>query len=442
MNFRRSLRLRLLATGVAGVAVAALAVALWLGQAFRDASERTFDRGLADELRTLIAMGEVDARGRFVLEAEPEDHHYSQPYSGHYWRVVAGDRQFQSRSLWDAGFEPVMPDRAGPPRIVELPGPRDATLRVLMQAVDYPGLDATVVFMVAADRAPLEAEADDFRLLAGGAVALVAVCLLGLLALQVGFALRPLNRLADTAGRVRRGEAARFPEQGLPSEVEPLARHLNELLEHHERSVQRARTAAQDLAHALKTPLTVLSLEAERPGERTGEVLREQVARMRQSVDRHLGRSITADQRARTPVAPVARAQLALMARVHGSRGRDFVQAPGGENLVFAGGREDLEEMLGNLLDNAGKFAHSRVELAVAREGDQLVLAVRDDGPGLPPGTPADVTERGVRLDQRQPGSGLGLAIVRDIAEGYGGTLELDSGKGGFCARLRLPPGS
>lgn len=442
MKLRRSLRWRLLATGVAGVAVAALAVALWLGQAFREASERAFDRELADELRTLLAMGEVDARGRFVLEAEPEDHHYSQPYSGHYWRVVAGDRQFQSRSLWDARFEPVLPGRAGPARTVELPGPRDATLRVLVQAVDYPGLEGPVVFMVAADRAPLEAEAADFRLLAGGAVALVVVCLLGLLALQVGFALRPLNRLSDTAGRVRRGEAARFPEQGLPSEVEPLARHLNELLEHHERSVQRARTAAQDLAHALKTPLTVLSLEAQRPGPRTADVLREQVVAMQQSVDRHLGRSVTVDPRARTPVAPVVDALLALMARVHGDRGLAFAKAPGGDDAVFAGGREDLEEMLGNLLDNAGKFARTRVELAVAVEDGRLRLDVRDDGPGLPAGADADVTARGVRLDQRQPGSGLGLAIVRDIAEGYDGALELESGADGLCARLRLPAAS
>src|SRR5690606_36499960 len=150
VSFRRSLRWRLLATGVAGVAVAALAVALWLGQAFREASERAFDRDLADELRTLVAMGEVDARGRFVLEAEPEDHHYWPLYAGHYWRVVAGDRQFQSRSLWDAGFEPGMPARAGPARTIELPGRRDATLRVLVQAVDYPGLGEPVVFIVAA----------------------------------------------------------------------------------------------------------------------------------------------------------------------------------------------------------------------------------------------------------------------------------------------------
>lgn len=437
---RRSLRLRLLLAGSVGVLLASLAVALWLGQAFAEASERAFDRDLGDELQTLIVMGEVDEKGAFALQSEPEDQHYAQLYSGHYWRVVAGDRQFQSRSLWDGSLDVALPDKPGRPRVREVRGPRDETLRVLVQAVRYPGLRHPVVFIVAADRAELSAEAADFRLLAGGAVAVVAVTLLLLLALQVGFALRPLNRLAQTADRVRRGEAARFPTTGLPSEVAPLANHLNELLEHHDRSVQRARTAAQDLAHALKTPLTVLSLEAQRPGPQLPAQVLAQVANMRASVDRHLGRGVAADARSRTPVAPVVDALIALMQRVHRERGVVFERVPG-PDAVFAGGREDLEEMLGNLLDNAGKWARSSVRVHVTRQGDRVILAVQDDGPGLPPDALDEVVGRGVRLDERKPGSGLGLAIVRDIAEGYGGRLQLQSEGRGLSARLDLPAG-
>lgn len=437
---RRSLRLRLLLAGGVGVLLASLAVALWLGQAFTEASERAFDRDLGNELQTLIVMGEVDDRGGFTLQSEPEDQHYAQLYSGHYWRVVAGDRQFQSRSLWDGSLDVALPDKPGRPRVREVRGPRDETLRVLVQAVRYPGLDFPVVFIVAADRAELSAEAADFRLLAGGAVAVVAVTLLLLLALQVGFALRPLNRLAETADRVRRGEAARFPTDGLPSEVAPLAVHLNELLEHHDRSVQRARTAAQDLAHALKTPLTVLSLEAERPGPQLPAQVLSQVANMRASVDRHLGRSIAADQRGRTPVRPVVEALLALMQRVHRERGVVFEQEPGAD-AVFAGGREDLEEMLGNLLDNAGKWAKAKVRVSVAVDAGRLRIEVRDDGPGLPAEALEEVTGRGVRLDERTPGSGLGLAIVQDIAGGYGGRLVLASDASGLVAGLDLPAG-
>lgn len=435
---RQSLRLRLLVSGVAGVLLASLAVALWLGQAFAEASERAFDRDLGDELQTLIVMGEVDNAGGFALQNEPEDQHYARLYSGHYWRVVAGDRQFQSRSLWDGEIDVTLPKKPGRPQVREASGPRGAALRVLVQAVTYPGFDQPVVFIVAADRAQLTAETAEFRLLAGGAVAVVAVTLLLLLALQIGFALRPLTHLADTAARVRRGEAATFPTAGLPSEVAPLASHLNELLEHHDRSVQRARTAAQDLAHALKTPLAVLSLEAERPGPQLPDVVQEQVARMRASVDRHLGRGVAADQRSRTPVAPVADALIALMQRVHGGRGLKFERAAGPAAL-FAGGQEDLEEMLGNLLDNAGKWARASVRVETSVGGGRVSIAVRDDGPGLPADALADVTARGVRLDERKPGSGLGLAIVQDIAEGYGGRLQLESTPGGLVARLELP---
>ena len=437
---RRSLRLRLLVSGAVGVLLASFAVAWWLGQAFTEASERAFDRDLADELQTLIVLGEVNDRGGFVLQSEPEDQHYAQLYSGHYWRVVAGDRQFQSRSLWDGSLNVVLPQEAGRPSVREVQGPRDETLRVLVQAVRYPGSKAPVVFLVAADRAELSAEAADFRLLAGGAVAVVAVTLLLLLALQVGFALRPLNRLADTAARVRRGEAASFPTAGLPSEVAPLANHLNELLEHHDRSVQRARTAAQDLAHALKTPLTVLSLEAQRPDAGLPAQVLAQVANMRASVDRHLGRGVAADARSRTPVAPVVDALLALMQRVHRERGVVFERVPG-EDTVFAGSREDLEEMLGNLLDNAGKWAESRVAVRIVPAGQRLRIEVGDDGPGLPADALQAVTTRGVRLDERKPGSGLGLAIVQDVSEGYGGRLTLQSGSPGLLAILELPSG-
>jgi signal transduction histidine kinase len=437
---RRSLRLRMLLAGGMAVLTASLAVALWLGQAFAEASERAFDRELADELQTLIAMGEVGEDGGFSLQAEPEDQHYARLYSGHYWRVVAGDRQFQSRSLWDGSLEVPLPTAPGSPQVHEVQGPRDVELRALVQAVAYPGLEAPVVFVIAADRAQLSDEAADFRLLAGGAVALVAITLLVLLALQVGFALRPLTRLADTAARVRRGETASFPTSGLPSEVAPLASHLNELLEHHDRSVQRARTAAQDLAHALKTPLTVLSLEAQRPGPHLPAQVLAQVANMRASVDRHLGRGVAADPRGRTPVGPVVDALVGLMQRVHRDRGVVFESVPGPE-AVFAGSREDLEEMLGNLLDNAGKWARGTVRVGVSAGAGRLRIEVRDDGPGLPTGALEEVTGRGVRLDERTPGSGLGLAIVQDIAGGYGGRLTLASGAPGLVSALDLPAG-
>jgi signal transduction histidine kinase len=204
--------------------------------------------------------------------------------------------------------------------------------------------------------------------------------------------------------------------------------------------VLRARRSAEDLAHALKTPLTVLTTEAAGDGRDWRSTLRSETARMQASIDRYLAVGVAADHQQRTPVAPVVAALCGLMQRVHGERGVAFAcdaEAAG----VFAGAREDLEEMLGNLLDNAGKWAARRVEVKVSRAGNRIQIEVNDDGSGLPEDDLERVLGRGVRLDQRAPGSGLGLAIVADIAESYGGSLVLRNGAPGLQATLTLPAG-
>src|SRR5690606_33017505 len=201
MAERRSLRLRLLLGGLLGVALAALVAALWLGQAFAEASERAFDRQLEAELQSLIASAEVDEDGRFELRSEPEDQHYAQPYSGHYWRVASGDLHFRSRSLWDGELVAPLPEQAGPARSLDLTGPRGEPLRARLQAVRFPRLAQPAVFLVAADRTELAADAARFRRLAAITVAIVAGGLLLVLVLMLMLGLRPLSRLADQVTR-------------------------------------------------------------------------------------------------------------------------------------------------------------------------------------------------------------------------------------------------
>jgi signal transduction histidine kinase len=438
MRVPGSLQVRLLLAGLAGVLLAALAASLLLGQAFAAASQRAFDRQLGLELDGLIALGEVDEQGAFTLPGEPEDDRYTRLYSGHYWRVVDADRAYQSRSLWDGGFAIETRPRPGPRAGSNSIGPAGEPLRVISQTVRFPGYPTPVMFAVAADRRELASEARDFRLLAGGAVGVLALLLISAIAWQVRWGLRPLLRLADTVAAIRRGEVTRFPTVGMPSEIAPLASHLNELLDHHDRLVTRARSAAGDLAHALKTPLSVLAIEASRSDHAMGATIQNQILRMQDSVERHLGAGLAPDPRERTPVTEVAGALLTLMERLHATRGIGFV-LEGGPDVRFAGSRSDLEEMLGNLLDNAGKWARTVACVGWSLADDRLRLWVADDGPGLPALTDLDVTERGVRLDQRVPGSGLGLAIVREIAMSYGGTLTLESTVDGLRAELTLP---
>jgi signal transduction histidine kinase len=258
--------------------------------------------------------------------------------------------------------------------------------------------------------------------------------------------LLPFVRLRRQLLALRDGSASRV-EGTYPTEVQPLVNDLNSLLEHRERIVQRALAKAGDLAHGLKTPLAVLAQEADRAeaaGQReTASTISVQVERMRRQVDYHLAQARAATPGkvpgARCLVLPVVEGLTRTLLRIYAGRALAIeVDVP--RDQFIRGQREDLEEMLGNLLDNACKWAKSRVKIHSGQEDDAVVLTVDDDGPGLPASMRDRVLQRGVRADEAAPGSGLGLAIVRDLAELYQGTISLeDSPLGGLRARLRLP---
>ena len=278
------------------------------------------------------------------------------------------------------------------------------------------------------------------------ATALVAgLCMLfGFLQVRRGMA--PINQLRTRLAAVHTGIDARVGGS-YPAEVQPLVDDLNALLDERERRVTRAVAKAGDLAHGLKTPLAVLAHEAQQAraaghGQLAAEI-DQQIDRMRRQIDYHLAHA----RSAASAVSPAARASVAASAeglvralqRLHADRDlRIEIDAPASH--AFQGQREDLDEMLGNLLDNACTWARTRVRLTCSNEGEQIVIAVDDDGPGIEASMREAVMRRGVRADEAAPGSGLGLAIVRDLAEIYGGSISLEeSPMGGARARLTLP---
>ncbi|KFN48046.1 sensor histidine kinase [Arenimonas metalli] len=439
MRTLRSLRGRLLLASLAGIAAASLLAAWLLGAAFERAVLGAFDRRLADDLVTVAGVLARDGNGQVRMRREPADGRYARVFSGHYWQVGEGPGAFRSRSMWD--FAPVLPVAAtdGALRLREVAGPRGQVLRSAERTIQLPGVDAPVRVWVASDQAILRREVEEFRWLAGLSFALLAAGLALAAAGQVRYGLKPLRGLGNGLAKVRSGEARRLDPAPLPTEVMPLAEHLNQLLEHHERMVARARRSSQDLAHALKTPLAVLDAGTQRPGHDLPELVAEQTARMRTVVERHLAAGTPVDLRGAAGVAAaVARLQPLLQA-AHAAKALSWdVQVPGA--LRFRGAEDDLEEMLGNLLDNACKWARGQVRVVAGLAAAGLWIEVRDDGPGLPPGQREAALQRGVRLDERTPGTGLGLAITADLAAGYGGQLVLDAGpEGGLCARLGLP---
>lgn len=264
--------------------------------------------------------------------------------------------------------------------------------------------------------------------------------------LQVRRGMAPINQLRNRLVAVHKGVNARVGG-AYPAEVQPLVDELNALLDERERRVARALAKAGDLAHGLKTPLAVLAHEAQQVRtaghEQLAAEIDQQIDRMRRQIDYHLAHArsaaSSASPGARASIAASAEGLARVLQRLHAEHGlRMEIDAPASH--AFLGQREDLDEMLGNLLDNACKWACTRVKLTCSKEGEQIVILVDDDGPGIEPSMREAIMQRGIRADQVVAGSGLGLAIVRDVAEIYGGSISLEASPiGGARARLTLP---
>lgn len=282
-------------------------------------------------------------------------------------------------------------------------------------------------------------------------LSMVGVIVAALVLMVVGFmaarrSLATFQPLRERLLAVRRGEATRV-EGVYPSEVQPLIEDLNALLAEREQAVERAQRTAADLAHELKTPLALLVQESERAAAEGNTELAasigQQAERMSRQVNYHLARARAAASGARgaapCPLSPCVEALLRTMAKLYASQALTF-RASVSADLQVRVQREDLDEMLGNLLDNACKWARGEVVVSAVRRGAMVEITVEDDGPGLASELRTKVLERGVRADQSAPGSGLGLAIVRDLTELYGGSIALEGTHlGGLCARLMLP---
>lgn len=450
MRWRGSLRFRLLAGTLVWI-IASLAVAGWgLRELFRDHVALQFHAELKTHLDQLTANLVHDPQGRPALSTPLSDPRLAKPYSGLYWQVDAMEGGgtpglLRSRSLWDSVIRVPQDSVAdGEVHRHRVAGPEGATLGVVERVVfaeDHPG--APLRLVVAADERLMMEPVERFSGALWLALAVLGLGLVAAAVMQVAVGLAPLRRLQRALGTVREGRTQRL-EGDFPLEVRPLAEELNALLLQNAEMVERARTQAGNLAHALKTPLTVLT-NAAAAGKGDSDLARlvlEQAAMARQQVDYHLSRARAAGALrtpgARTALRPVAEGLVRVMERVHA--GREVALSLSSDDFAFRGEEQDLQEMLGNLLDNACKWARRSVRIAAARDGAKLIVTVDDDGDGIPPAQRETVIRRGARADEQVPGSGLGLAIVDDLARLYGGQVALaDSPLGGLRAVLTLP---
>ena len=443
-----SLRLRLLAGTLAWVLIS-IAVAGWgLRALFLQHITQQLQAQLVLQLDQLSAALEWGADGRPAVAALVADARLQQPLSGLYWQIDRlGDAPqaavARSRSLWDQVLA-LPPAPAQGEQVLQLPGPQGHRLLAVARTLQLPDEAAPLLrVVVAGDHALLAEPLHGFTRLLLMALGMLAAGLALAVVLQLQLALRPLQLLRQRLAAVRSGAAAQL--QGpFPRELQPLVAEFNHVLAENASLVQRARTQAGNLAHAVHTPLAVLAnAAAQEPGP-PGTLVRGQVALARRQVDYHLARArAAAAVRATglaTPVLAPLRALLRTMQQLHGARGLAFELAPQAQDAAFRGEPQDLYELLGNLLDNAGKWARSRVVVDVQREGGLLCCTVDDDGPGIPEAQRERMFERGVRLDEQRPGAGLGLDIVRALADTYGGSVQAGPSRlGGACLRLCLP---
>jgi len=437
--------------GVAALWIAALLLigGFALDRVLSRTMVQTFDTQLVTMLKGMLGAAEIGPGGDVRFNRLPADQRFLEAYSGLYFQISGkGAEPFPSRSLWDRrlrvdnshpDLEPHLYDsdefstrnHAEPLRIVE----QDAIL---------PGSPVRWKFQVAESREPLNEEIHHLRSILFWSFTALGIGLLILAALQTVYGLWPLRRVRREVAAIRSGQKTRIG-QDFPAEIRPLTEEINQLFAHSEAQAEEARRHAGNLAHALKTPLTVITNAATANAPELADVVCREAQVMRRQVDHHLARARAIGRRASAQARAVVWQSLEAVQRAVDRLYEDVtVDIAGDKAVEVRVERQDLDEMLGNLVENAAKYGGGRVFVTVEPHDTTVDVVIEDDGPGIPAERRGELFTRGARLDTTgKPGTGLGLAIVRDVAEIYGGAIMLDESEdlGGLLARLTLPRG-
>ena len=458
----RSLTRRLIWLASAWIVLALVLTGWALTNQYQESSLRRLGNVLSNTIDEVVVATNAKPDGSLTVD-EVKDERTLSPLQGKYWAVAEpgpdGRLQILVRSPSLAGESLTIPDEL-PDRLAAArgaiisyndpdglrrggEGPLGVPLRVAASMEQLPGRTEPVVFLAGIDRSNIDRDTQQFATFTWIALLILGVGLAIAVFLQVQIGLRPLYALRNEIADVRKGKAARIARV-YPLEIQPLAEQVNRLLDHNQETVERQRTHVGNLAHALKTPLSVMLAEAGAQKGPLPDMVRKQTEVMKAQVDHHLRRARAAARAQMlgeiTPIEPVLDELAVMLERVFEDKGVviDW-RAP--ETLAFRGERQDLQELLGNLMENACKWSRRHVRVSAGPTGlGQMVVVVEDDGPGLPEDQREAALQRGSRMDETTPGSGLGLSIVVELTRAYGGRIALsDSELGGLKAVLELP---
>lgn len=440
-----SLARRMLLIAAGWISVLLLGGGLALDQTLTGLVTRNFDEQLGYMLTAMVASAEIGPDGEVFFNRPLGDQRFLEPNSGLYWQISGqGHEDFPSRSLWDRSLRTDPDQNYVEPKIDDSDQFEGERLRIIKRSVILPGANTLWEFQVAASRGEIDAQIRRIRSILIWSFLALGLGLFTMAGLQTFYGLGPLRRVRLAIARMREGGASRVTDP-LPLEVQPLVVELNALLEHSERQAEEARTHAGNLAHALKTPLTVVMNAATAKADDLADTVIREAAVMRRQVDHHLARARAVGRRAvgmsRAQVWESAEAVERAVVRLYPQVRFDM---DGNRSAEVSIERQDLDEILGNLIENAAKYGGGSVFITVdAAPTDPKFceIWVEDDGMGIPEEARTRIFDRGARLDTGKPGTGLGLAIVRDVAEIYGGSVELKESEdlGGLLSVLRLP---
>ncbi len=439
----KSLTKRIITFSIFWIVITLLVTAVLLGRFYRQHIEEHYDAHVFTHVEELVAAVETGPDSEIVLTRQPTDPRFSRKESGWYWEILSGEKSMaRSASLGDERLDLSHLVFEENHDVQTMYGPDGQKLRAHVVNVSYPNKPGSLTVVATAPEMAIKDDVHDFYAHILTSFLVLGIGLSVAVVMQVRVALKPLNAIQTAISDIKAGKTERLPNE-FPKDVQPLVDELNFLLDHNETLLKRARNQLGDLAHSVKNPLTVIRNEARTLSGPQGQLILEQSHVMANSIDHYLSRArIYGKQDAigyRTSVRIVIDDLSFAVGHIHKSRGIK-IELNCVEDKWFRGEAQDLEEMAGNLIDNAFKWAKSCVRISCITDHKELVLVIEDDGPGIAEEELETITRRGKRLDETTPGHGQGLGITEDIADLYGGSLKLGrSEMGGLKAELRLP---
>ncbi|MDR9437691.1 MAG: sensor histidine kinase [Thiohalophilus sp.] len=438
-SLRANLNLGLLVT------IIVLAVVLWalIGIAVEKITGEYIQTRLEHDAESLLVASQFDNDGELILDEKKIQNIYHRPFSGHYFIIQAGDKTHYSRSLWDETLHVPKNRKTDNEVISHQRGPRNQSLLVRQQRYKKQGQELLIV--TAEDVSHIATQIHRFRKQFGASILLIIIVLLAAQSAIIHFAMRPVRQAQQAIGRLESGQASQLPEN-VPAEVLPLVREVNRLLQRQQQRLERSRNAMGDVAHAIKTPLALIHQWYEgldgSEQQRHAQVL-QQIRQIQQRVDSELKRArLAGDRRShkRFHLQQDLPPLLDTLERLYQDKSV-ALEVDNAEDVLLPLEKEDATELLGNLLDNAWKWANSRIRLTFSEQNERLSITIEDDGPGIDPQQAITLLQRGQRQDETVSGHGIGLSIVKQIVESYHGTLQLDRSPafGGLRVIVQLP---